>query len=50
MSSAFRHGVTPKLRPLSARKSAILSVLDIGTTKVACLVARLDPMEPNQEL
>ncbi len=50
MSSAFRHGITPKLRPLSARKSAILSVLDIGTTKVACLVARLDPTEPSREL
>jgi len=50
MSPTFRNGVTPKLRPLSARKSAILSVLDIGTTKVACLVARLEPVEPSREL
>jgi cell division protein FtsA len=31
------------MRPLSARKSAILSVLDVGTSKVACLIARLMP-------
>jgi cell division protein FtsA len=28
------HGLTPRLKPLSARKSAILSVLDVGTSKV----------------
>ncbi|PNG27573.1 cell division protein FtsA [Methylocella silvestris] len=33
----------PRLRPLSERKSAILSVLDIGTSKVVCLIARLNP-------
>ncbi|WP_395665710.1 cell division protein FtsA [Methylocella sp.] len=33
----------PRLRPLSERKSAILSVLDIGTSKVVCLIARLAP-------
>ena len=35
----------PRMKPLSARKSAILSVLDIGTSKVVCLIARLLPME-----
>ena len=33
----------PRLRPLSERKSAILSVLDIGTSKIVCLIARLNP-------
>ncbi|MBL8587103.1 MAG: cell division protein FtsA [Methylobacteriaceae bacterium] len=32
------------MRPLPARKSAILSVLDVGTSKIVCLVARLAPM------
>ena len=50
MSPAFRHGITPKLRPLPPRKSALLCVLDIGTTKSACLVAKLEPMEPSREL
>ena len=35
----------PRLRPLSARRSAILSVLDVGTSKVVCLVAKLEPVE-----
>jgi len=38
------------MRPLSARKSAVLSVLDIGTTKVACLIARLMPAEASDTL
>ena len=33
----------PRMRPLSSRKSAILSVLDVGTSKIVCLIARLDP-------
>ena len=33
----------PRLEPLSARRSAILSVLDLGTSKIACLIAHLMP-------
>lgn len=40
----------PRLKPLSARKSAILSVLDIGTSKIVCLIARLLPMEASDTL
>ena len=35
--------LTPRLKPLSARKGATLSVLDVGTSKVVCLVAELLP-------
>jgi cell division protein FtsA len=35
----------PRLRPLNPRKSAVLSVLDVGGAKVVCLIARLLPME-----
>ena len=38
-------GLTPRLKPLSARRSATLSVLDIGTSKVVCLIAELQPVE-----
>lgn len=38
-------GLTPRLKPLSARRSATLSVLDIGTSKVVCLIAELQPSE-----
>jgi cell division protein FtsA len=43
--SSFHQGLTPKMRPLSARKSAVLAVLDLGTTKVSCVIARLEPAE-----
>ena len=44
------HCVTPHMKPLSARKTTILSVLDVGTSKVACLIARLMPAEPSDML
>ena len=40
-----QHGLTPRMKPLSARRSTILSVLDIGTSKVVCLIAELQPAE-----
>ncbi len=40
----------PRMRPLSARRSAILSVLDVGTSKIVCLIARLQPIEPSEML
>jgi cell division protein FtsA len=42
--------LTPRLKPLSSRKSAILSVLDIGTSKVVCIVAELQPVEMLESL
>ncbi len=43
-------GLTPRLKPLSARTSATLSVLDIGTSKVVCLVAELKPVPAGEAL
>ena len=43
--SSLQNGMTPRLKPLSARRSATLSVLDIGTSKIACIVAELQPWE-----
>ena len=43
-------GLTPRLKPLSARKSATLSVLDIGTSKIVCLVAQLKPVPAGEAL
>ncbi|MBO0734289.1 MAG: cell division protein FtsA, partial [Methylocapsa sp.] len=37
------HRLPPRLPPLHAKKSAVLSVLDIGTSKIVCLIARLTP-------
>ena len=39
-----RHsGLTPRMKPLSPRRGSIVSVLDIGTSKIVCLVAALEP-------
>ncbi|MGH7864617.1 MAG: cell division protein FtsA, partial [Candidatus Binataceae bacterium] len=40
----------PRLPPLPAKKSAVLSVLDVGTSKIVCLVARLNPTDPSETL
>ncbi len=48
--SLFSQGLTPRLKPLSSRKSATLSVLDIGTSKVVCLIAELLPVEASERL
>ena len=40
----------PRMRQIPARKSAILSVLDVGASKIVCLIARLTPMEPSTSL
>ena len=40
---SLRDGVTPKMKPLSPRRSAIVGALDIGTSKIVCLIAQLKP-------
>ena len=47
--SSVSHGLTPRLKPLGPRKSATLSVLDVGTSKVVCLVAELSPAEGGED-
>src|SRR5438552_1317170 len=46
----LEHGLTPKTRPLSPRRSALVAALDVGTSKVACLIARLRPQPPQDVL
>lgn len=45
MTGGTRNGLTPKMRPVSPRRSAVLCVLDIGTSKVVCMIVRLRPRE-----
>lgn len=35
--------VIPRLKPLSSKRMQIVSVLDIGSTKVVCMIGRLTP-------
>ncbi|MDI7924106.1 cell division protein FtsA [Ferirhizobium litorale] len=40
----------PRLKPLSSKRSHIVSVLDIGSTKVVCMIGRLTPREESEIL
>ncbi len=48
--NALHYGLTPKMKPISPRRSALIAALDIGSSKVACLIARLRPHGPQQVL
>jgi len=48
--SVLHYGLTPKMKPISPRKSALVAALDIGSSKVVCLIARLRPHGPQQVL
>jgi cell division protein FtsA len=40
----------PRMRPLSSKRSHIVSVLDIGSTKVVCMIGRLTPSHNSEIL
>src|SRR5258708_24531746 len=41
---------TPKTRPVSHKRTALVASLDIGTSKIACLIGRLKPCPPSDAL
>src|SRR5262249_41623168 len=41
---------TPKTRAMPQNRTALIAALDIGTSKVACLIARLKPCPPSEAL
>jgi cell division protein FtsA len=43
-------GVTPKMKPVAARRSVVVAALDVGSSKVVCLIGRLRPRAPQQVL
>jgi len=47
---SFRDGRMQTMRPVAPNRSAIVGVLDIGTHKVVCLVARLKPRQSKDVL
>ena len=48
--SPLHYGLTPKMKPVSPRRTALVAALDIGTSKIACLIARLKPHAPQEVL
>jgi len=47
--TVLQFGLTPKAKPVSPKRSALVAALDVGTSKVACLIARLKP-QPAQDV
>ena len=48
--NALARGLAPRMRPLSPRRSAIVAALDIGTSKVTCLIGRLKPLAEDEAM
>jgi cell division protein FtsA len=48
--NSLGHGVAPKMRPLSIKRSATVAALDIGTSKIVCLIGRLKPCVQQESL
>jgi cell division protein FtsA len=48
--NSLGHGLAPKMKPLSPKRSALVAALDIGTSKIACLIARLKPRVQQEPL
>jgi cell division protein FtsA len=48
--TVLRFGLTPKMKPVSPRRAAVVAGLDIGTSKIVCMIARLEPQAPQDVL
>jgi cell division protein FtsA len=48
--NTLAHGVTPKMKPIPAHRSVVVAALDVGSSKVVCLIGRLRPHGPQQVL
>ncbi len=50
MNLISQDGFLPRMRPLSAKRPTTVSVLDIGSSKICCMIARLDPRSESRSL
>jgi cell division protein FtsA len=48
--SPLNYGLTPKMKPLAPKRTALVVALDVGTSKIACLIAKLKPQPPQDVL
>lgn len=46
----LHYGLAPKMKPVSPKRTALVAALDVGTSKVVCLIARLRPHGPQEVL
>jgi cell division protein FtsA len=42
--------LTPKMKPIARKRSKLVAALDVGTSKIVCVIARLKPLEPQDAL
>jgi len=50
MSLLSHQGFLPRMKPPSPKRPTVVSVLDIGSSKTCCLIARLKPREESRVL
>ncbi|MCK0208034.1 cell division protein FtsA [Starkeya koreensis] len=50
MSSRAPFEVAPKMRPLAPRRTGVVGVLEVGTSKIVCMIARLKPRDATSSL
>jgi len=48
--STLQYGLTPKMKPVAPKRTALVAAVDVGTDKIACLIARLKPRPPQEVL
>lgn len=50
MTNVVRFGLTPKMKPVSPKRSAVVAALDVGTSKIVCMIAKMQPQAPQDVL
>ena len=50
MSMVRSDGILPRMKPLPTKRSTVVSVLDVGTSKLCCLIAKLQPRPESEVL
>lgn len=50
MSLLNNNGFLPHMKPLSMKRSTVISILDVGTSKICCLIAKLSPRDESTVL
>ncbi|MFL6798202.1 MAG: cell division protein FtsA [Xanthobacteraceae bacterium] len=50
MSRSMTYGLAPRMKPLGPKRSALVAALDVGTSKIACLIGRLRPGQPAEHM
>src|SRR5919109_2715605 len=48
--SALQSGLTPKMKPLPPKRAVLVAALDVGTSKIVCMIGRLKPHAPQDVL